>query len=271
MGRGVQMEYLDFAETLAKSAGSLIMKRMEGPIAAEEKSSSFDVVTEVDKEVEQWIRESINNHFPEHHFLGEEEAYVSGQSLQSVLSEAVKKPFLWIVDPIDGTSNFVQGIPGFTVSIALAVKGELTVGAVYDPCAGELFSAVKGGGAFLNGRPLHVSVKERLNESVVATGFPSDMPSRMAVYSGLGNLLQQCRTIRSLGSAARHLAYVAAGRLDGFWENGLKCWDMAAGVLLVQEAGGHVTDCSGGQYQLAASDIVSSNGRIHDLLLDCVE
>lgn len=265
------MGYLELAETLARSAGSLIRKRMVEPIVEEEKSSSFDVVTEVDKEAEQWIRQGIHDQFPDHGFLGEEEAYVSGKSLQSVLSEAAEKPFLWIVDPIDGTSNFVQGIPGFTVSIALAINGELAVGVVYDPCADELFSAEKGRGAFLNGKPILVSEKEQLNTSVVATGFPSDMASRLAVYNGLGKLLQQCRTIRSLGSAARHLAYVAAGRLDGFWENGLKCWDMAAGVLLVQEAGGQITDSSGSSFQLTTSDIVSSNGRIHAQLLDCVE
>ncbi len=263
------MEYLNLAQSLARSAGELILSKMGEGILTEEKSSSFDVVTEVDKESELLIRKGIADHYPDHRFLGEEETYLNGSSLEEIVADAKSKPYVWIVDPIDGTSNFVQGIPGFTVSIALACEGEMLVGVVYDPCADEMFWAVKDQGAFLNGKRIHVSDKEGLNTSVIATGFPSSMEARLAVYGGLGKLIHECRTIRSLGSAARHLAYVGASRLDGFWENGLKAWDVAAGALIVKEAGGQVSDTAGNPYSLEVADIAASNARIHAPLLDC--
>ncbi|MFX3631244.1 MAG: inositol monophosphatase [Candidatus Pristimantibacillus sp.] len=265
------MDYLNLAKSLAISAGELIKSRMGEQFLVEEKSSAFDVVTEVDKLSENLIREGIAAHYPDHQFLGEEEMFLSGDSLEEVLSGSVDEPYLWIVDPIDGTSNFVQGIPGFTVSIALACKGELIVGVVYDPCADEMFWAEKGQGAFMNGKRIEVSGKKTLETCVIATGFPSNMEARLAVYNGLGKLIHQCRTIRSLGSAARHLAYVGAARLDGFWENGLKAWDVAAGVLIVLEAGGQVSDTSGNPYSLKTMDIVTTNGQVHSSLLDCLK
>ncbi|WP_245856100.1 inositol monophosphatase family protein [Paenibacillus rigui] len=267
----MNMTYLETAQMMARTAGSLIKQRMDSGFATEEKSSSFDVVTEVDKASEELIRKGILLQHPDHRFLGEEESFVSGKPLQEVLLEAQNEPFLWVVDPIDGTSNFVQGIPGFTVSIALACRGELTVGVVYDPVLDEMFWAEKGQGAYLNGKPIQVASADQLGRSVIATGFPSNMQARGAVYNGLGRLLEQCRTIRSLGSAARHLAYVGAGRLHGFWENGLNAWDVAAGALIVQEAGGTVTDTRGEAYSLLTRDITASNGRIHEAFVSCLE
>lgn len=265
------LTYLETAQTMARTAGSLIKNRMGSGFATEEKSSSFDVVTEVDKASEELIRQGILLQYPDHKFLGEEESFLSGKPLQEVLQEARNEAYLWVVDPIDGTSNYVQGIPGFTVSIALVCYGELTVGVVYDPCSDEMFWAEKGKGAFLNGTRIQVASADELGRSVIATGFPSKMESRHAVYNALGRLLEQCRTIRSLGSAARHLAYVAAGRLHGFWENGLNAWDVAAGVLLVLEAGGTVSDTRDEAYSLLTRDIAASNGRIHEAFVHCLE
>ncbi|RTE10770.1 inositol monophosphatase [Paenibacillus whitsoniae] len=264
------MSHLEIAQVMAKIAGEMIKSKMGSGFITEDKSSSFDVVTEVDKASEQLIRQGILEKFPSHHFLGEEESFLSGRPLAEVLAEATSEPYLWIVDPIDGTSNYVQGIPGFTVSIGLACYGQLQLGVIYDPCGDELFWAEKGKGAFLNGKPIHVSPVNELGRSVVATGFPSKMEARRAVYEGLGRLIEQCRTIRSLGSAARHLAYVASGRLHAFWENGLNAWDMAAGVLIIQEAGGTVTDAKGNEYSLLTTDVVGSNGHLHAPVLQCL-
>lgn len=265
------MEFMKLAQSLARSAGALIISRMGEQILAEEKSSTYDVVTQVDKDSEQLIREGILSEYPDHEILGEEDTFIGQKLLEEVLSSVKNDTYLWIVDPIDGTNNFVQGIAGFTVSIALAYNGELLLGVVYDPSSDEMFSAVKSEGAFLNGKQIHVSDKTGLRTCVVATGFPSQMDARLAVYKGLGKLILQCRTIRALGSAARHLAYVGAGRLDAFWENGLKTWDVAAGVLIVQEAGGQISDTSGKPYSLNTLDIVSSNGHVHESLLECLK
>lgn len=265
------MDFITLAQSLARSAGELILSRRDEQVLAEEKSSTFDVVTQVDKDSEQLIREGILSQYPDHVILGEEDHYDSKDLLEDVLSAAKKDTYMWIVDPIDGTNNFVQGIAGFTVSIALSYNGEILLGVVYDPSSDEMFSAVKNEGAYLNGKPIHVSDKTRLQTSVIATGFPSHMDARLAVYKGLGKLIHECRTIRSLGSAARHLAYVGAGRLDGFWEYGLKTWDVAAGVLIVQEAGGHISDTSGNAYSLNTLHIVSTNGQVHESLLDCLK
>lgn len=264
------MEFITLAQSLARKAGTLILSRMGEQVLAEEKSSSFDVVTQVDKDSEQLIREGILSEYPDHEILGEEDTFIAQKLLEDVLAAVKKDTYMWIVDPLDGTNNFVQGIAGFTVSIALSYNGEILLGVVYDPCSDEMFYAVKNEGAYLNGKQIHVSDKAGLHTSVIATGFPSQMDARLAVYNGLGKLIQRCRTIRSLGSAARHLAYVGAGRLDGFWENGLKTWDVAAGVLIVQEAGGQVSDTSGNPYSLNTLHIVSTNGQVHESLLDCL-
>ncbi|WP_079912503.1 inositol monophosphatase family protein [Paenibacillus sp. 32352] len=261
------MSYVETAGRIAREAGRMIHSRMDTDFSTEQKSSVFDVVTEVDKASEQLIRQRLKEAYPEHGFLGEEESFAHAGELEERLEQAKKEPFVWIVDPIDGTNNYVQGIPGFTVSIALACYGELRAGVIYDPCRDEIFWAEKGKGAFRNGSPITVSNAAELAQTVVGTGFPSKAANRQAVMTSLQEIAPQCRSIRSLGSAALHLAYVASGKLGAFWEYGLNAWDVAAGVLIIEEAGGRVTDTLGNPYQLSVKHIVGSNGSVHDALL----
>ncbi|MNI54816.1 Inositol-1-monophosphatase [compost metagenome] len=214
------------------------------------------------------IRRLILTHYPDHAILGEESVQPGADALTAALEEGRKHEYLWIVDPIDGTTNFVHGFPFYCVSIALVVKGELTVGVIYDPIRDEMFVAEKGKGAYMHGIPTSVSAEADPGSSLVAMGFPPDrtfaQPANMA---GLQQILPQIRGIRAGGSAALHLAYVAAGRVDGYWEVGLSPWDCAAGVLLVLESGGKVTDTLGNPYDIGTRHVVASNGRIHDFLL----
>jgi myo-inositol-1(or 4)-monophosphatase len=172
------------------------------------------------------------------------------------------------VDPIDGTTNFVHGFPGCSVSIALAYRGEVIVGVIYDPLHDEMFTASKNQGAFLNGNPIQVSKEDSLAISLLATGFPGDKQwAREVNLRGMAALVPICRNIRAVGSAALHLAYVACGRLSGFWEIDLNAWDLAAGSLIVQEAGGNVTDTLGSEYALDVRHIAATNGKIHNELV----
>jgi myo-inositol-1(or 4)-monophosphatase len=225
-------------------------------------------VTEVDKGSETMIRNLVHTHFPEHSFLGEEGVEPGPEASVRALQSVRDAEYLWIVDPVDGTTNFVHGFPFFSVSIALAHKGEVIVGVVYDPMRDELFVAEKGKGAYVHGRRMSVSQEGTLRESLLATGFPADpnfaLPLNM---KGLNALAPQVRNIRSGGSAALHMAYVAAGRLSGFWEFGLNSWDLAAGSLLVAESGGSVTDIKGNPYDLGVRHVAASNGLIHDQFL----
>ncbi|MCM3593424.1 inositol monophosphatase [Brevibacillus borstelensis] len=261
------MSYVELAKQVAKEAGTMIKNRRESRFTIEEKGNAFDVVTELDKASESLIRKRILEAYPDHAFLGEEESFANHHTFVKSLAKADETPFLWIVDPIDGTSNYVQRIPGFTVSIALASKGEVIVGVVYDPSQDELFWAEKGKGAFVNGKELKVAGTEDVARSVIATGFPSTPLMREAVLKGIGELGPRCQTMRVLGSAALHLAYVAAGRLTAFWEYGLNAWDVAAGTLLITEAGGQVTDMAGNSYKVSTPHVVGSNGQIHRELL----
>ncbi|WP_028549528.1 inositol monophosphatase family protein [Paenibacillus sp. UNC451MF] len=261
------MSYLETAGRIAREAGRMIHSKMNSDFSTEQKSSVFDVVTEIDRASEQLIRQRLMESYPEHGFLGEEESFAHAGELADRLEQAKTEPFIWIVDPIDGTNNYVQGIPGFTVSIALASYGELIVGVIYDPCRDEIFWAEKGKGAFMNGNPIAVSDAVELAQTVVGTGFPSKAANRQAVMTSLQEIAPQCRSIRSLGSAALHLAYVGAGKLGAFWEYGLNAWDIAAGVLIIEEAGGRVTDTLGNPYNLSVQHVVGSNGSVHDALL----
>ena len=262
------MSYLETALIAAKEAGQLILSALDGEFSIEEKSSSFDVVTEVDKQSEKLIRDRILQAFPDHLFLGEEDASESFQSLQE---EAAEIPFLWIVDPIDGTTNFVHGIPGFTVSIALACKGELVLGVVYDPSRNEMFWAEKGKGAFLNSKRIKVSNTEKAAECVIATGFVATPAYREVNIDTVAAIGKQFRGIRLLGSAALSLAYVACGRFGALWEYGLNVWDLAGGILIVQEAGGKTTDINGGEYRLPVKHIVCSNAKVHSTVISCLK
>jgi len=177
-----------------------------------------------------------------------------------------------VFDPIDGTNNYAHGLPIFCASLALEIEGRGEIGAIYDPTRRELFVAERGGGAFLNGRPMHVSTAPTLVESMLVTGFPYDIHNRIPEIVGLfGEFVGKARAVRRLGSAALDLCYVAAGRMDGFWEQGLNAWDIAAGVLLVEEAGGRVTSLDGGPFILRTGRIVATNGPIHDEMLRVVK
>lgn len=256
----------------ASKAGEWIKTKLGNYNQLQSKYSSQDLVTEVDKGSERLIRNLIATHFPHHSFLGEEGVEPGPDASVKALEEARDAEYLWIVDPIDGTTNFVHGFPFFCISIALAHHGEVIVGVVYDPMRNELFVAEKGKGAYVHGRKMGVASEERLRESLVATGLPPDQQAALPLnLRGINELAPKVRNLRIAGSAALHMAYVAAGRLSGFWEIGLNSWDMAAGALLIQESGGTVTDMNGEPYSLAVRNVAASNGRIHDELLGALK
>lgn len=231
--------------------GSALTVTKKGPI---------DLVTSVDLEVESMFRELIANRFPTHSVIAEE--------LQDERSEVQGKSHRWIFDPIDGTVNFAHGLPFFCASLALEIDGVVSVGAVYDPIRKELFTAELGAGARLNSVPLRVSVTHTLIDSLLCTGFPYDIHQTVQKFIELfGAFLSRAQAVRRFGSAALDLCYVAAGRLDGFWEQGLRQWDTAAGALIVEEAGGRVSGMDGERFQIDAGHIVASNGLIHDEML----
>ncbi|MGL5681739.1 MAG: inositol monophosphatase family protein [Marinifilaceae bacterium] len=221
-----------WAEQLAREVGAIQLSYFRSDnIGIETKSNIYDVVTRVDKECEQFIREQIVRVYPEHGILGEE-----GSSYQ------LDKDYVWVVDPLDGTNNYSQGLPIYCVSIALKYRGEAIVGVVYAPYFNEMFSAAWGHGATMNNKPLQIGSKQTLAESVLGTGFPYDKdvnPDNNA--QNLASILPSIRGIRRMGSAAYDLCCVAAGFLDGYWELSLSEWDMCAGALIVEEAGGVVT------------------------------
>lgn len=260
--------YTVVAINIAAKAGEWIKSKLGEFSSLDFKASSQDLVTEVDQGAETLIRNLIRTHFPTHVILGEEGVAPGAEASSQALQHVADAPYVWIVDPLDGTTNFVHSFPFYTVSIALAHRGEVIVGVVYDPSQDEMFVAEKGKGAYVKGRRLHVSTEKNLASSLIATGFPAGGEQVLATnMRGLNALAPKVRNIRVAGSAALHLAYVAAGRLSGFWEIGLNAWDMAAGALLIQEAGGRVTDTHGHDYQLAVRNVVGTNGLIHDEML----
>ncbi|MCM3784905.1 inositol monophosphatase [Neobacillus mesonae] len=260
--------YTAVAINAAAKAGEWIKSRAGSAVKMTTKYSAQDLVTEVDKGAEQMIRRLILTHFPDHAILGEEGVEPGPEASAKALEAAREEEYLWIVDPVDGTTNFVHGFPFFSVSIALAHHGEVIVGVIYDPMRDELFVAEKGKGAYVHGNRMKVSAEESLSDSLVAIGFPPDpefaLPANMAVAKALA---PKVRNLRAGGSAALHLAYVAAGRLSAYTEIGLNPWDIAAGALLVQESGGTVTDTEGSPYNLSVRYVTASNGGIHDELI----
>jgi myo-inositol-1(or 4)-monophosphatase len=215
----------------------------------------------VDVAVEQRFRAMVAARFPDHAILGEE---MGG-------SDRTPAGACWIFDPIDGTTNFAHGLPIFCSSLALEIDGVPEVAAVYDPTRRELFTAERGGGAFLNGRPLRVSPAASLVDAMLVTGFPYDVHARVDEIVGLfGAFVGRARAVRRLGSAAIDLCYVAAGRMDGFWESDLKPWDIAGGALLVAEAGGRVTGLAGEPFLSRGGNVLASNLLLHDAMLDVI-
>jgi len=226
---------------------------------------AIDLVTEVDVAVERMFHAFIEERFPDHGILAEEL-----QERPSVARDG--STYVWIFDPIDGTSNYAHGLPIFCSSLGLEVDGRLEVGAVYDPTRKELYTAERGRGAFLNGKPLRVSAAETVLESMLVTGFPYDIHATVDEIVGLfGAFVSKARAVRRLGSAALDLCYVAAGRCDAFWEQRLKPWDIAAGALIVEEAGGTISGLDGSAFAPRRNEILASNGRIHQDLLQIIQ
>ena len=247
------MKYLQEAVSAARIAGQYQKSRFASSLNIEMKGDK-NLVTEVDKESERLIVEHLLSCFPGHDIIAEEGDYLQNGS-----------PCRWIIDPVDGTTNYAHGYPWFCSSIALEVVGDLVAGVIYNPVYDELFTATKGGGAYLNGNRLTVSGKMPMKNSLLGTGFPYDCATDPANnFTNFIAFQKSARGIRRAGAAALDLAYVAAGRLDGFWELKLKAWDVAAGVLIVREAGGLVTTFDGSSYDVFNDRIIASNGLIHE-------
>jgi myo-inositol-1(or 4)-monophosphatase len=241
-------------------AGDLMMAHF-GHVLRVDKKGTIDLVTEVDVAIERMFRDLIAARFPEHDVLGEE---LGG-------SAAAPAGACWVFDPIDGTTNYAHGLPIFCASVAFEMRGVAQAAAVYDPTRRELFTAEQGGGAFLNGIPIHVSSTDRLVDALLVTGFPYDVHRRVAELVGLfGEFTGRARAVRRLGSAAIDLCYVAAGRMDGFWERDLKPWDIAGGALIVVEAGGCVTRIDGAPFSSREGHVLATNGRLHDAMLEVI-
>jgi myo-inositol-1(or 4)-monophosphatase len=228
-----------------------------------EKKGAIDLVTDVDRDVERMFRALIAERFPSHAVLAEE-FEVRGDRQREA-------EYCWVFDPVDGTTNYAHGLPIFCCAAALEQHGQPIVGAIYDPSRRELFTAERGAGAWLNGAPLAVSSARVMIDALLCTGFPYSVHEESDFLLALfGDFLRSARAVRRLGSAAIDLCYVAAGRLDGFWEVRLNPWDMSAGALIVEEAGGRVSNLAGGSFSSRAGEIIASNGHIHDAMVETV-
>ena len=249
---------VNIAVRAARTAGSVIVRYLDrlDQLTVENKGRN-DFVSEVDRMAEAAIIQVLRKAYPDHGILAEE----TGAERRG--------DWLWVIDPLDGTTNYLHGFPQFAVSIAVQHRGVTEAAVVYDPLRQELFTAQRGGGALLDGRRIRVSQHRHLQDCLLGTGFPFREPHHLDAYLGMfRDLLAGCTDLRRAGAAALDLAYVASGRLDGFWEIGLKPWDMAAGALLIQEAGGMVADFSGGDDYLDTGNIVAAHPRICRALLD---
>lgn len=234
------------------------MEHLHDEITIEHKSRR-ELVTNIDRQTQGMIVSEIERAFPDHGILAEEGFIKAGTS-----------PYTWVVDPLDGTNNFIHRIPFFCVSIALVKQGEPHIGVCCNPMSGDVFWAHNGHGAYRNGAQMHVSRTDRVVDSLVATGFPSEPADMDVLMKRFSSVLRKVRGIRRLGSAALDLCLVASGSFDAFWEQGLKPWDMAAGVVILRESGGMVSCLDGSPFDLYRGDIVASNSRVHDEMLQCM-
>jgi myo-inositol-1(or 4)-monophosphatase len=251
---------LNFAIQTAQDAGRVLAERFGRALQVSNKGD-IDLVTEADLAAEQLIVERIKSYHPRHAILAEE----SGATDES----GGRSDYRWIIDPLDGTTNYAHGYPCFCVSIALerAVGGQLELGVIYDPTRDETFAAERGMGATLNGRLIRVSDVDDINRAMLCTGFPYNVRESSQFARHFTNFIMHGQSVRRDGSAALDLAYVACGRFDGFWEEGLRPWDVAAGVLLVEEAGGRVSYYDGSPFNIYSPPILASNGLIHEEMM----
>ncbi|HSB28857.1 MAG TPA: inositol monophosphatase family protein [Pyrinomonadaceae bacterium] len=248
---------LNFAKQLALDAGSLLVQRLGS--ARITNKGEIDLVTEADIAAEQLIIDGIRCHFPRHAILAEE----SGEAV----SLGDGNPWKWIIDPLDGTTNYAHGYPCFCVSIALEREGKLQLAIVYDPMRNEMFAAERGQGTTLNDRRVRVSEVDELKNAMLCTGFPYNVRERPDFAREFARFTMIAQAVRRDGSAAIDLAYVACGRFDGFWEDGLNPWDMAAGVLLIEEAGGVVTNFQNEPLSIYTKKVLATNGLVHEAML----
>ena len=251
----VPKNFLEAAVEIAQEAGKILVEELARPLDIRYKGDEVDLVTQADKRSERFIVERLTKHFPEHSIAAEE-----GTGHES----ASASEFRWHVDPLDGTTNFAHGYPCFCVSIALAQRDTLLAAAVFNPVHNELFAAARGEGATFNGKKIHVSKNATLSTSLLCTGFPVRNRKASPNLQYYGEFTQCSHGVRRDGSAALDLACVATGRFDGFWEFGLQKWDTAAGVLLIEEAGGKVSDFAGNPYKLGGPVVLATNGLIHE-------
>jgi myo-inositol-1(or 4)-monophosphatase len=243
---------------IAKIAGEIAREGFRGQFEVELKSNVLDLVTEYDKKCESVIIDYIHKEFPSHNILAEESGSSQGNS-----------EYTWVIDPIDGTTNFAHGLPIFSVSIGVQKNGETICGAVYDVMRDAMYSAEKGSGAFCNQRRISVSENSDLRKSVLVTGFPYDIKENPDnAIEKFGAFIKSCRAVRRLGSAAIDFCYVAEGVFDGFWEVSLNPWDICAGKLIVEEAGGIVTDFSNKKKDIFTKQILATNKLVHDQMLE---
>jgi len=245
----------------AKEAGQ-ILRSGYGQIHQVTNKSSIDLVTEIDQQSEDFLTERILQKYPHHTIVGEENGVQNGHTAD----------LIWYIDPLDGTSNYVHGLPIFSVSIAFSRDGKTQLGVVYDPILDECFSAERGGGAFLNGQPIQTAPTEDLINAMLVTGFPYDVHQSRTNIAEFTNFVLRAQAIRRLGSAALDICYVANGRLDGYWEFKLKPWDVAAGILILEEAGGMVSQMDGAAIQLTPFlNLVAANPVLHTKMVEILE
>jgi len=249
---------LNFAIDVAREAGGLLVQRLGA--ARVSNKGDIDLVTEADVASENLIIERIRSYYPQHGILAEE-------SGEAVVVGGKRSDWKWIIDPLDGTTNYAHGYPCFCVSIALEHKGVIEIGVVYDPMRDEMFAAERGAGATLNDRKMRVSSVEGLNHAMLCTGFPYNVRERPDFARDFANFTMSAQAVRRDGSAAIDLAYVACGRFDGFWEDGLSPWDIAAGALLIEEARGRVTNFDNEPLSIYTQKVLASNGLVHDDML----
>ncbi len=255
--RGVVEAFESAARLAVDRAGAIIRQRWHEARRIEHKSTAIDLVTEVDRDCEAAILDVLTSAFPEHAVLAEESGRHGAHE------------FVWLVDPLDGTTNFAHRYPQVSVSVALSRGGQTILGVVYDPVREELFSARRGSGARMNDRRLEVSATPDLGSALLASGFPYDRRQHADYYlSFFKGFMMRTQGVRRAGSAALDLCWVAAGRVDGFWEWKLKPWDTAAGALIVEEAGGQISDFEGNRFDPFAEQTLASNGRIHQQMID---